>query len=79
MENHTKRMRKALRQGLASRKPSDLGTPTRRLQLRGGGLEARDRPGEMRAADRRTSVVTKRKARRQTRGGMRRARTRAGR
>ena len=72
MENHTKRMRKARRQGLATKKPGDLGAPTRRLQLRGRGMDARDTPGEMRATDRRTTAVTKRKAKRQLRGSTRR-------
>jgi hypothetical protein len=76
MENHTKRIRKARRQGLATKKPSDLGEPTRRLQLRGQGMQPRDIPGEMRATDRRDSVVTKRKAKRQIRGSTRRATSR---
>jgi hypothetical protein len=76
MENHTKRMRKARRQGLATKKPGDLSPPTRRLQLRGRGMDARDTPGEMRATNRRDTVITKGKAKRQLRGATRRVASR---
>jgi hypothetical protein len=76
MENHTKRMRKARRQGLASKKPSDIGTPTRRMPLRGRGMELRELPGEKRATGRRDTAVTKRKAKRKSRGTARKVMTR---
>ena len=76
MKSHTKRIRKARRQGLASKKPGDLAPPTRRMQFRGSGMEARDLPGETRATERRETVATKRKGQRRIRGMARRATTR---
>lgn len=65
MENHTKRIRKARRQGLASSKEiSRRGT---RAQLREPGMAGRDNPGEPRANARRGTLVTGRKTKRQAR------------
>ena len=65
MENHTKRIRKARRQGLASSK--DVGRRGTRAQLREPGMAGRDTPGEPRANARRTSLQTGRKQKRQAR------------
>jgi hypothetical protein len=61
MENHTKRIRKARRQGLAHKK--DLAEPNPRQSVRGGGMPAV--PGEKRPNARRKTLVTQRKTKRQ--------------
>lgn len=71
MENHTKRIRKARRQGLVRSK--EVGPPTRRTTLRGRGMAGADVPGEPRAHVRRSEMMSKRKAERAVRGGLRRA------
>lgn len=65
MENHTKRIRKTRRQGLATGK--DIDRRGTRAVLRGTGMAGRDIPGEPRANARRDSLSTGRKARRQAR------------
>lgn len=75
MENHTKRIRKARRQGLAQKK--DLGAPTRRMSLRGESL--RDVPGTRRANARRKTLTTNRKSKRNARRTTRRMRSPAAR
>lgn len=65
MENHTKRIRKARRQGLApSKELSRRGT---RASLREAGMAGRDNPAEFQANARRKSLVTGRKTKRQAR------------
>jgi hypothetical protein len=73
MENHTKRIRKARRQGLAQKKLSDLAPSTRRTSLRGRGMAGPDVPGAPRPSERRKFASTNRKTKRDIRGGMRRA------
>lgn len=64
-ENHTKKIRKARRQGLARSKEIDRrGT---RAQLREPGMAGRDNPSEFRANARKQSLTTGRKAKRQER------------
>lgn len=65
MENHTKRIRKARRQGLASR--SEIGRRGTRAELRVPGMAGRDTPGEPKPNARRATVQTGRKQKRQTR------------
>lgn len=65
MENHTKRIRKARRQGLASSK--EIGRRGTRAQLREPGMAGRDNPSEFRANARRDSLTTGRKTKRQAR------------
>jgi len=77
MENHTKRIRKARRQGLAQSK--ELEPPTRRMPLRGRGMAGPDVPGTPRPTARRKTTVTKSKAERQVRGKLRRMRSPAAR
>lgn len=66
MENHTKRIRKARRQGLAST-GKELNRRGTRAQLHEPGMAGRDNPGEFRANARRDSLSTGRKAKRQAR------------
>ena len=70
MENHTKRIRKARRQGLARKK--DL-APSNRAQLREPGMAGRDNPADFRPNARRRTTLTNRKTERQARGTTRRA------
>jgi hypothetical protein len=77
MENHTKRIRKARRQGLATKK--DLAPPTRRLALRGRGMQGPDVPGEPRANARKKTAATHRKTKRSARSSARRMRSPAAR
>jgi hypothetical protein len=65
MENKTKRIRKARRQGLADSK--EIGRRGTRASLREPGMAPRDTPGEPRANARKSSLVTGRKAKRQAR------------
>jgi hypothetical protein len=68
MENHTKRIRKARRQGLAQN-GKDLGpSPRVRFNTR---LAGGDIPTEPRANERRTELITGRKAKRQKPGRLR--------
>jgi hypothetical protein len=62
MENATKRIRKARREGAQATK-KDLAPPTRE-QPRTPGMAGRDNPAEPRANARRKSLVTARKAKR---------------
>lgn len=71
MENHTKRMRKARRQGLAHKK--DLSEPNRRLQVRGNRRPDADTAEAPPANHRRKSTLTHRKTERQARSTTRRA------
>ena len=71
MENHTKRIRKARRQGLAQKK--DVSTPNRRLQVSGRQKPANDPRLDPPANVRRKSTLTQRKAERQARSTTRRA------
>lgn len=64
MENATKRIRKARRQGLAGGKNL---APTTRANLSGSGMAGRDTPGTPRAGARRKSAITQRKTKRQAR------------
>lgn len=70
MENHTKRIRKARRQGLARKK--DFSAPNPRLQVRGSPTPRNDPRLEPPANTRRESVITQRKAERQARNTTRR-------
>lgn len=64
-ESHTKRIRKARRQGLAPSQEMDRrGT---KANLRTPGMAGRDTPGEFRANARRGSLTTGRKTKRQER------------
>lgn len=65
MENATKRIRKARRQGLAPSK--EIGRRGTKAQLRTPGMAGRDNPGEFRPSARRKSLVTGRKLKRQER------------
>ena len=71
MENHTKRIRKARRQGLAKKK--DLSTPNPRLQVSGRQKPADDTHLDPPANVRRKSTLTQRKTERQARSTTRRA------
>ena len=68
MENHTKRIRKARRQGLATRKDTTIPTPRRARALRVPGSDE----GPPRADARRKTLLTGRKTKRQVRNAMRR-------
>jgi hypothetical protein len=70
MENHTKRIRKARRQGLARKK--DFSAPNPRLQVRGRQTPAADTVQDPPANTRRKSVLTQRKTERQARATTRR-------
>jgi hypothetical protein len=65
MENATKRIRKARRQGLARKK--DLG-PGTRAKLRSPGMAGADNPGPVGANARRKTLLTQRKTRREAPG-----------
>ena len=65
MENHTKRMRKARRQGLARKK--DLSAPNPRLQVRGRQTPRAGTPTASRSRGPRKSALTQRQAGRQAR------------
>jgi hypothetical protein len=69
MENHTKRIRKARRQGLAR---NDDPQPTR-ANLRAGGMAGRDNPAEPRPNARRATQLTNRKTERQAKSTTRRS------
>lgn len=62
MENHTKRIRKARRQGLGS--PREIGATRARFGPR-GQIAGEDMPSTPRANARRRSTMTTRKAKRQ--------------
>ena len=68
MENHTKRIRKARRQGLAPSK--EIGRRGPRVSLRKSGMAGVDTPGEPRANARSKSLTTGRKTKRQARSLM---------
>ena len=70
MENHTKRMRKARRQGLTKKK--DL-APSNRAQLREPGMAGSDDPGEFRPNARKRTTLTHRKSEREARSSTRRS------
>lgn len=65
MENHTKRIRKARRQGLANSK--DIDRRGTKANLRVPGMAGRDVPDIPRANRRKATLSTGRKARRQAR------------
>lgn len=65
MENHTKRIRKARRQGLAPGK--ETGRRGTRAPLSEPGMAGRDNPAEFRPNARRKSLTTARKTKRQAR------------
>ena len=71
MENATKRIRKGRRQGLQRGK--DLGLPSRVRYGGRGKIAGRDLPSEPRPNERRDELVTRRKAKRHRRTGIRRA------
>lgn len=64
-EYHTKRIRKARRQGLAPSK--EVGRRGTKANLREPGMAGRDNPAEFRPNARRTSLTTGRKSKRQER------------
>jgi hypothetical protein len=70
MENHTKRIRKARRQGLARKK--DFSAPNPRLQVRGQQTPADGTPQDPPANSRRKSTLTQRKTEREARNTTRR-------
>jgi hypothetical protein len=71
MENKTKQMRKARRQGVARKK--DLSAPSRRQQVRGQQTPRDDTGTDPAANTRRRTTLTQRKTERQARSNARRA------
>ena len=74
MENHTKRIRKARRQGFQSTSKELAPPRPSRSRFRRAPTEAPDLPGNRRANARKKTLTTTRKARRQRPAGTRRAR-----